>query len=228
MYSRIGGVRAGQAIEIVARNPAGDWYQLANGSWIFGSLVENAPEVPVAASIPAPPAATPSPKPAAPTANPLSTKTSVAPKQVLTRVRTNANLRAGPGTNYLKVGDAKAGQTLAIVGQNTAGDWYQTATGAWIFGELLDGSATVPVVSGIPDPPSITATPAVATPVSAVRGNDGGSGPVGRVHLPGCSFDSPRACVDWLLADLAPHSFSVLPAATSSLPVWGCGSPRLC
>lgn len=161
-YPRIGSAKAGQVIEIVARNPAGDWYQLANGAWIFGNLVENAPDVPVATNIPAPPAATPESGPAAPTAT-----ASNSAEQIMVRVVANANLRAGPGTNYPKVGSARAGQSLAIVARNPTGDWYQTATGEWIFGELLDSAPAVPAAIGIPTPPQATASPSPAVQESS-------------------------------------------------------------
>ena len=55
-YPVVGGVKAGDALSIVARNTKGDWYQLANGAWIAASLVANAPAgLPVAAVIPIPP-----------------------------------------------------------------------------------------------------------------------------------------------------------------------------
>ena len=68
-YPVVGGVKAGDALSIVARNAKGDWYQLANGVWIAASLVANAPAgLPVAAVIPTPPATRPPPIPTAPPA----------------------------------------------------------------------------------------------------------------------------------------------------------------
>jgi hypothetical protein len=65
-YPIAGQVKAGQSLDIVARNRAGDWYRLANGRWISGALVENPPKVPADTNIPPPPvqAAAPAPKPA--------------------------------------------------------------------------------------------------------------------------------------------------------------------
>jgi micrococcal nuclease len=55
-YPVVGGVKAGDALSLVARNARGDWYQLASGAWIAASLVANAPAgLPVAAVIPTPP-----------------------------------------------------------------------------------------------------------------------------------------------------------------------------
>lgn len=67
-YAVVGGATAGQSITIVARNAAGDWYQLADGRWIFASLVEGAPEVEVSTQEQPAPAA----QPAAPQAAPVS------------------------------------------------------------------------------------------------------------------------------------------------------------
>ncbi len=62
----------------------------------------------------------------------------------------NANLRSGPGTEYEIVGGVSAGESLTIEGVNEAGDWYLLASGAWVFGDLVDGAPANPqvVVSG--------------------------------------------------------------------------------
>lgn len=66
-YAVVGGTTAGQELEIVAKNAAGDWYQLADGRWIFAALVNDAPDVDVTEE--AQPAAA---EPAAPQAAPAS------------------------------------------------------------------------------------------------------------------------------------------------------------
>lgn len=59
-YPVVGSVGAGQALDVVARNPAGDWLQLGNDAWIFGTLVADAPtDLSIAQNIPAPPAPAP-------------------------------------------------------------------------------------------------------------------------------------------------------------------------
>jgi len=57
-FDRVGSVTSGQPLQIVGRTDAGDWYVIASGAWIAALLVANAPEVPVAANIPAAPAPT--------------------------------------------------------------------------------------------------------------------------------------------------------------------------
>ncbi|HHW86815.1 MAG TPA: SH3 domain-containing protein [Chloroflexi bacterium] len=62
-YPIVGGVKAGDALDVTARNQAGDWLQLASGAWIAAFLVDNAPasaDLPVANDVP------PLPTPAAP------------------------------------------------------------------------------------------------------------------------------------------------------------------
>lgn len=87
-------------------------------------------------------------------------------------VRSNANLRGGPGTNYPVVGSVRAGQRLAIVERNAAGNWFRVASGAWIAGSLVSGAPSVPVAAIIPPPaaqPVPLAQPAApAAPAPAV------------------------------------------------------------
>lgn len=85
-YAVVGQAQAGQTLEIVARNGAGDWYQLVDGTWIVGFLVDNAPDVGVAANIPAPPVvaapspiAAPPPAAVAPTSPPAFIQPTAAP-----------------------------------------------------------------------------------------------------------------------------------------------------
>lgn len=60
-------------------------------------------------------------------------------------VAEGANLRAGPGTSFARVGSAAAGATLQVVGCSADCSWYQTAAGDWIAAELLiNPPATLP------------------------------------------------------------------------------------
>ena len=78
-FGLVGSAEANQSFEIIAKNEAGDWWQICcvNGQqgWVFGELaqVENTGAVPVAANIAPPPVAaapTATPAPAAPPAAP--------------------------------------------------------------------------------------------------------------------------------------------------------------
>lgn len=56
-YAKTGSALVGQALNVVARNQAGDWYQLATGAWIAAFLVANPPAgVPIATVSPPTPA----------------------------------------------------------------------------------------------------------------------------------------------------------------------------
>lgn len=98
-----------------------------------------------ATATPVPATATPLPIPTGPVAN------------------SNANLREGPGTEYAVVGGAVAGQVLEPVGRNSAGDWLQLASGAWIAVALVDNApAELPVTAVAATLPGGNPTPAPA------------------------------------------------------------------
>lgn len=92
-----------------------------------------------------------------------------APLPALAIANTNARLRAGPGTEYQQVGSVSAGTALDIVARNEAGDWYQLASGAWIFGELVDNAPTVPVAAVIPTAAAIAVAPTAAPIVAPTQ-----------------------------------------------------------
>ncbi|CAN5563210.1 hypothetical protein BH10CHL1_BH10CHL1_07180 [soil metagenome] len=71
-------------------------------------------------------------------------------------VNRNANLRSGPGTSYAVTGKAVAGATVTIIGKNTAGDWYQLESKAWIAAFLVDVTLTAPTAT-----PVLTTTPII-------------------------------------------------------------------
>lgn len=126
--------------------------------------------------------ATPAPTPM-PTAAPTDTPTAA---PVTAPVASgNANLRAGPGTDYAVIGGVVAGQALEISGVSGNGQWYQLASGMWISAQLVNGAppaSTLPVVAAPPLPTvALSSTPVpqrsepvtVAQPTSAPAG--GGS-----------------------------------------------------
>ena len=80
------------------------------------------------------------------------------------------NVRIGPGTTYPILGRVVAEDTLAIVGRNEAGDWWQVCcleerTG-WVAASLVEAhaAAEVPVITGIPTPPPTVPPPPTAVP----------------------------------------------------------------
>jgi endonuclease YncB( thermonuclease family) len=75
----------------------------------------------------------------------LPTETLPAPSVV----SEEANLRAGPGLEYERLGSIAPGEVVTLTARSTAGDWYQLANGAWIAAFLVqDAPAGLPVVDG--------------------------------------------------------------------------------
>ena len=107
------------------------------------------------------------------------------------RVVRNANLRAGPGTNFAVVGYAEPGKLLSILGCNSDCTWYQVAPDCWIAAFLvapvqvvtaasaLEGPGGVPISSTVPVTGVITGAnivfnptrcPQTARPISTYAG----------------------------------------------------------
>lgn len=61
-FAVVGGVKAGQVLDVMARTASGDWLQLSDGSWIAAFLVSDAPEVAVVSVRPAVPTAVATPR----------------------------------------------------------------------------------------------------------------------------------------------------------------------
>ena len=110
---------------------------------------------------------------------------------------TDANLRAGPGTEFPIIGGTINGQALNIVGRNADGTWFRLDNTGWVFGELVANPpalGTVPVVNADGTPvegaantqaPAATPTPAAgggglplptATPAGGTTGATTGTG----------------------------------------------------
>ncbi len=90
------------------------------------------------------------PSSATATSSPLPTPTNTAtpiptPVPVVGTINRNANLRAGPGVGYTKVGLARMGTTVTIIGTDEAGDWYRLATDEWVAAFLVDKSSEAPL-----------------------------------------------------------------------------------
>ncbi len=111
-----------------------------------------------------PPTPTPTPEPPTPTPTP-------APPQVVVTADV-VNLRAGPGTNYPRVGQARQGQVFNILGKNPKGSWFQISVNgktAWIINDARwtkpqgDMNA-VAVAENIPTPPPTPKPRPTATP----------------------------------------------------------------
>ena len=119
------------------------------------------------------PLPTDTPLPTPPPTEPLPTAAaSPAPKA---KVTTNLNVRAGPGTNYPRLGQVTSGYTSDILGRNRDQDWilvnYSSGTG-WISADYaqIEGNLNqVEIVEAAP-PPSSSSRPA-PTPVPPQASN---------------------------------------------------------
>ncbi|MBC8450084.1 MAG: SH3 domain-containing protein [Chloroflexi bacterium] len=123
-------------------------------------------------------AAAPTEPPPTPTAEPLPADTplpppptpippTVTPEPVFAIVQGDkVNVRKGPGTGYLVVGQLAQNTRLEIVAKNPQGDWWQVCCyqGAevWIVARLVQtqgSTAAIQVAANIPPPPPATPTP---------------------------------------------------------------------
>lgn len=131
-YTVTGQAAQGQMVNIVGQSTT--WYQLAEGQWIAGFLVN---------------------------VNSARTPTPTIASAANATAKQTANLRAGPGTTYAISGSVVAGQQLTIVGSNANRSWLQLANGAWIAAFLVNqpdntssnATVTVPRPTATPAPP---------------------------------------------------------------------------
>ncbi len=110
--------------------------------------------------------ATPLPTPI-PSATPLPPTPAATPTPavLMATVQENMNVRSGPGTNYMVVGSATAGNSSKILGRNKEATWvqveYPSKDGkAWVFTQLITTTGDVnsaPVVEVAP--PVVVANP---------------------------------------------------------------------
>lgn len=158
-YEQIGELEQGAQLTLLARNEAGDWWQVCcvndQPAWIAGELVAlqgSADALAVAANIPPPPTATPSPTPQ--------------PEVVVANPR--VNVRSQPAADAPVLGQVLSGARLQIVGRNEAGDWWQVCcfegNNVWIADEVVQAQGPLELVALSPDLPTATPAPVVATP----------------------------------------------------------------
>lgn len=136
-YPIIGTAQVGQLVTVT--DDEGSWYQLSTGEWIAKVLVAATAESRV-----------------------VTFRLAEAPAFA----NRTANLRSGPGTTFPLVGTVQAGQALAVVARNPAGDWLQLQSGAWIAAFLVNRVAVGLPVIGEEPPPFPAPTP-VATSTAA-------------------------------------------------------------
>ena len=120
------------------------------------------------------PVATPTPVPPTPTPAPEFTPTPVptpTPQKPQIIVDGRYNVRAGPGTNYDRMGQVQAGQILDIIAKNPDGTWWQVCCvdgkQVWIKASLVEArgpTQAVPVAATIPPTPTPRPRAAAAPP----------------------------------------------------------------
>lgn len=161
------------------------------GVWGYGRFTDD--EEPAATAVPVVVAATPtaSPTPTStetatssptptntpsatptrtPTRTPSATQTAVPTTGLLVgTVNRAANVRTGPGVTYALVTAVRAGDSLTVLAQNAAHDWYyiELADGqtGWLSAQFVDIATTdnIPIVTAPPLANQATNTPVPAT-----------------------------------------------------------------
>ncbi len=135
--------------------------QLRVGEGIVPPEAEPTPSVEVEPE----PEATSTPEPTAtPEPTPTPEPTQSADSAVKATINSSTlNLRAGPGTNYAKLGSARQGDVFSVVGKNESGSWIKIRANngdeAWVSVEFVTLSSSL---SGV----AVAQAPATPTPGS--------------------------------------------------------------
>lgn len=110
---------------------------------------------------------TPMPVPTNTPIPPPTAVPTVEDKRATVNSQYGANLRAGPGTTYARVGFLEQGAKVTAIAQTRDGQWIQSENG-WVFHNLLDGiPAALPLPQSVPSPPTPTPLPPTATATPA-------------------------------------------------------------
>lgn len=147
-FERIGGLDAYTEVRVIDSNQAGDWYRVEiegyKEAWIFGELL-NYFRCSDQFTSPAP---TPTPLPeATPTPTGEESEENEAGQQqeegCYAVTNANVNLRAGPGTQFQRLGLLDAYTRIRITGVNPTGEWYridmpEDNQEMWVLGSLLN------------------------------------------------------------------------------------------
>lgn len=182
-FARVGSVAGGDSLQVVGCNVDCTWLKTASGAWIAAELLADPPTMlPRIEATAAQSAATVTPTTGSlklPTATPPARATTATPAVQASKATeavttegpmttASANLRAGPGTDFARVGGVQAGDALRLTGQTATRDWLQLADGTWIAAFLVENvSAELPVVEDLPTPQAATATEPAAPPAEA-------------------------------------------------------------
>ena len=139
--------------------------QLYVGENIVPPVVEPTPPPEQVAQAEPTPTPTPEPTPT-PTPEPTATPTAEPPAEGVVKATINSetlNLRAGPGTNYAKLGIVRRGDVLTVIGKNENGSWIKIKANngaeAWVNAEYVTLSGALTTVVVLQAPPTPTPAP---------------------------------------------------------------------
>lgn len=135
-FDVVGTIDPPALVRVIGQDATGEWFLVVDGTWVFGELLTEAPDVPVVD----PDAASAEATEVAPaeTAEPPIEAT----QTVTATTNADANLRSGPGTTFNVVVGAPFGTVVTVVGRIEAGDWYLLDDGNWISAPLLGDPIT--------------------------------------------------------------------------------------
>jgi uncharacterized protein YraI len=178
-YAHLGTLQEGDRVGILSRTGDGEWYRiiLEDGAiyWVAAAYVDVEKDADGKDAIEAIPTVQPESNPDLAAGTPTGAPTET-PGPKANTATVNANLRAGPGTNYPVVGGLQEGDTVEIVGQTGDGGWYRVerANGsfAWVFAALIEvgsESGPIPVVADADIPPTPRPAPTATAAPRVVR-----------------------------------------------------------
>lgn len=150
-YEIVGAATLGQEFPVTGKNADGDWWQIdfnGQAGWLFAPFVTaaNTENVPVAGG-----------------------GEMAAPEGAQATVDSDLNVRAGPGTEYGRIGGANAGEQFQITGKDETGEWFRLdfdGQNGWVFALYVTATsaADVPVVAAEPAAPAAPAAPVQEDP----------------------------------------------------------------
>ena len=154
-------INYGVNVQLLGRNNSSTWVKirLANGheGWVNAALITLNVSI---GSLPV-----------------VTTTASTAPTAV---VNTGAlNVRSGPSTGYAVTSAAYLGETVTLLGRNSAGDWVKVRLGSghegWVNASLIQSSVAISSLGVIGVDTAVVPTATVATYALNVRSGPGAS-----------------------------------------------------
>ena len=153
-YAIISGAQPGQRLSVIDCNLDCSWYKLAEDCWIAAFLVR--PEQPISVSVSGP---VPNREgmPTVVVSIPITSPGALFQPTRCPQTNAVVNTYAGPGAFYAVVDARPAGECVAVVGRNAAGDWLQLSHGMWIAASAV--SYAEPLATLPNSEPTATPTP---------------------------------------------------------------------